>query len=176
MDRIELIKPAKEYEDQVMAYKAEMHGNNDSFDGCAGLEEVEGYDEWLNFETRLSKKYGEGYVPSEVYLAVRQCDNKLVGIMDYRHPLSPFLLHHGGNIGYSVRPSERRRGYAGEMLKLMKGICREFNEERILLTCDKENTASSKVIKANGGVLENEVRDTAGLSKSGIFQRYWITL
>lgn len=76
-----------------MKYKEEFIKNNDSFDGCAGLEEVDTYNEWIKFEERLSKKYGENYVPSKVYLAIRKEDNKLVGIIDLRLSLSDFLLN-----------------------------------------------------------------------------------
>ena len=176
MSELLLLRPTLQYEHQVMEYKAEMAQNGDSFDGCARLEEVESYSEWLDFETRLKAKYKDSYVPSEVFLAVRQKDDRLVGIIDFRHPLNSFLLNYGGNIGYSVRPTERKKGYAAQMLGLILPICREYGEDRVLLTCDKNNIASQKVIIKNGGVLENEIIDTAGLSECGIIQRYWISI
>lgn len=176
MSELILKTPSALYAEQVMRYKEEMLQNGDSFDGCAGLEEVQSFEEWIEFERRLKEKYKESYVPSEVFLAVRKKDNLVVGIIDFRHPLSDFLFHFGGNIGYCIRPSERRKGYAGEMLKLILPVCREFGENRILVTCDKENEASRRTIIKNGGVLENEVTDTTGLSKSGIIQRYWISI
>ena len=145
---LKLVRPSCEYAEQVMQYKEDMLANNDSFDGCAGLEEVNSFTEWIDFQNRLKRKYGEGYVPSEVFLGVRIEDDKVVGIIDYRHPLTPFLLKYGGNIGYSILPSERHKGYASEMLKLLLEICREFGEKKVLLTCDKTNEASRKTITA----------------------------
>ncbi len=173
---LKLVRPGAAYAEQVMQYREEMLANNDSLDGCAGLEDVSSFSEWVDFENRLKKAYGEGYVPSEVFLAVREEDDRVVGIIDYRHPLTPFLLKYGGNVGYSIRPGERRKGYACEMLGLLLPVCREYGEEKILLTCDQDNEASRRTITKNGGVLENEVAAEASFSKCGVVQRYWITL
>ncbi|MGN1404658.1 MAG: GNAT family N-acetyltransferase [Erysipelotrichaceae bacterium] len=104
---LKLIRPDYKYADQIMQYREEMLNNGDFLDGCAGLEDVSSFEEWVDFDNRLKMKYGEGYVPSEVFLGV--IDNTVVGIIDYRHPLTPFLLQYGGNIGYSVRPSKRKK-------------------------------------------------------------------
>ena len=176
MTELELVAPTKEYEAQVMALRQTFFDNNEGFNGCAGLEYTDSYDDWLDFENRLKRAYGETYIPSSVFLSVRKSDNKVVGIIDVRHQLNDVMLKWGGQIGCSVLPDERRKGYATEMLRLALEKCRELNLTKVLICCDKENIASAKTIVANGGVLENEVPDEMNLGKSGVMQRYWIEI
>ncbi len=172
---LRLVEPSFAYEPQVMAYKRAFLESGDEFDGCAGLESCGSYAEWLDFDRRLRQAYGEDYVPSKVYLAVREEDDTVVGIIDCRQRLSEFLLRFGGHIGYSVLPSQRCKGYAKEMLRQALETYWARGVERVLVTCDRENEASRRTILANGGQLENELPDEPGLGQSGWIQRYWIT-
>lgn len=82
------------------------------------------------------------------------------------------LLLNGGHIGDGVRPSERRKGYATEMIRLALEECKKLGIDRVLMVCYKDNIASAKSIINNGGILENEIEAEDGK----IDQRYWISL
>ena len=173
MEEITLRRVTAADRQKVLDYKKEFLMNGDSLDGTAGLGAAESYEDWLS---ALSDNSNEntlrpGRVPASTCLAVRVTDGTLVGMIDIRHRLNDYLLRCGGHIGYSVRKSERRKGYAREMLGKALLICRELSIGRVLVTCDSHNEASEKTILANGGVLENEVPDGGRMTK-----RFWITV
>lgn len=167
---LKLILPAPEYKEQILCYKKEFLENGDSMDGCGGLNLAETFEDWFeNWKNSQSEEtVRSGLVPSTTYLAVDE-DDVLVGMIDIRHRLNDSLLLHGGHIGYSIRKSQRRKGYATEMLGLALKECPKYGIERALVTCAGTNIGSAKTIQKNGGVLENEIQEGERMT-----QRYWI--
>jgi predicted acetyltransferase len=99
--------------------------------------------------------------------------DRIVASSRLRHELIPVLLLDGGNIGYEVRPSERRRGVARELRRLTRGEARCLGLRRVLLTTEPANLGSIRVIVGNGGVFS----DTCVSPNTGrTLNRYWITL
>lgn len=171
MENLTLVLPRGEHREIVMDYKAEFYRNGENADGAGGLSQAESFEQWLE-ETekdRNEETVQPGLVPATTYMAMD--GEKLVGMVNIRHRLNEGLMNFGGNIGYSVRKSERRKGYATKMLALALDKCRELGMTRVLLTCSKLNEGSRKTMLKNGAVLENEIE-----GKDRITQRYWIEL
>ena len=116
------------------------------------------------------------WVPTTILWAVENAE--VVGRIGIRHKLNDFLFHEGGHIGYFVRPSCRRKGFATGMLKqaLETDLARKIG--KILITCDEGNDASEKTIRNNGGQLENMRLENIISFDSGRprKKRFWITL
>lgn len=180
MDEIILIEPQKKYADDIWEFRQEILEcdveNEDQFAGCLSLDVSKSAEEWIKIcEFRKCEKTCErvgAAVPSHTYLAVRRRDNRVVGVIDLRHHINhPILGTWGGHCGYSVRPSERGKGYAKEMLRLNMRNANSMGIEKLLITCDLKNEASEKTILANGGVYEKTI-DVDGCK----IKRYWITV
>lgn len=140
--------------------------------GTAGLQYIETFEEWLlTLEANSSEDTVKaGMVPSTTMLVYD--DERLIGMIDMRHRLNDYLFNFGGHIGYSVRKSERKKGYASEMLKLALIEYKKHNVHKCLITCNENNIASAKTIIKNGGILENQIVD----NDNTIINRYWINI
>ena len=171
MDGIRLVLPDERLLDEAAAYKAEFEACGDSMDG-SGMLRSQSPEEWLVTCRRLlcEKTCPEGFVPATQYVCVNG-EGHILGMIDLRHRLNDYLAEIGGHIGYSVRPSERRKGYATRMLAMVLEEARKRGMPRVLVTCDEDNEASRRTIERNGGMFECLTRDD-----DDVVRRYWISL
>ena len=161
---IELKNAAWEYRKEYIDF-GETH-----IHGSSNLLQVPDYETWLKKILWNRTECTPEWVTGEVYFAM--IDNMIVGTIAIRHYLNKILLNSGGHIGYGIRPTERHKGYGKQMLALALEKCREIGLKRVLVTCDKENIASTKTAMSMGAVFENEYLDENGDAVS----RFWIDL
>ena len=166
----EFIKSDKE---QVINLINEIKAYDDNFEGMDNIGRIEDFDDFL--QTLEKNKHQElikpGYSPQTTFGIYD--DGKLIGAFNLRHKLKGNLINHGGNIGYLVRPSERRKGYGTIILGFALKKAKELGLGRVMVSCREENIASSRVIEKNGGVYENDYCDEV---QNITFKRYWINL
>jgi len=170
-----LIKPDESLAGEIESYRASFLACGSSMDGTGPLQRMEHAEEWLQFNKDAEDpiKKPSFWVVSEQFAYVRVSDGRIVGMIQFRHEFNDFLRDFGGNIGYSVRPDERGKGYATRMLRACLGVCKAFGLKRVLITCIEGNEGSKRTILANGGVYEK----TVFCERDGvILERYWITL
>ena len=172
---LKLIKLTKEYEQELIEMIDEWRtdqelNHTDRSPGAIFKNDPRDFDYYLE---NLEIKAPTGKrVPDSVFFLLDEDRNRLLGAVNIRHYLNDSLLESGGHIGDGIRPTERRKGYATEMIRLALEECRKLGIDRVLMTCDKSNIGSARSIIRNGGVLENEFINEDG----ELEQRYWITL
>ena len=147
---LKLVIPEQKHEMAVVEFRKEFLQAKERVSGGAGLEQAENYQDWLDHN--CLPHYG--LVDEAVFLAF-DSDENLVGISDIRLGTNDFIRNFAGQIGYSVRPSQRRKGYASEILRLTLMKAAEYGFSELLITCNNPNIASAKVIEKNGGILES---------------------
>ena len=154
MDKIELIRVSADYAGKIMEYKEEFSDEHrgmiyveNRIPGLDYLEEYEDIFKWLQFCEEMSDKL-------TWYMAIRESDHQIVGVIVFRHQLEyddddvAFASH----FGYSVRPSERGKGYAKEQLRLGLEKAKASGLDKVRIVCRDINIGSNKTILANGGI------------------------
>jgi predicted acetyltransferase len=164
-----LVKPSLEWKEQHENYTEEW-GLERMVPSSMDLSGFRTYEEYLKALDERVQGKGQ-WVPSSHYFLVNNI-NQIVGMIDIRHELNEYLRTIGGHIGYSIRPSERKKGYASYLLKEALIICKELNIKQVLITCNEDNIGSAKVILNNGGIEEDLFITEEGLMK----RRFWKSL
>ena len=165
---MELRRPILADKETVLEMMAEFEQTQSAHDGGFWDAENFVYEEWLeeNLQAEAGLNIPENWVPAIQLVSFDEAGQAL-GFLNLRLRLNDYLLEKGGHIGYSIRPSERGKGYAKESLRQGLQIAKEKNIHRVLVTCSIKNLASQAVILANGGQLEDIRHET---------ERYWIGL
>lgn len=146
--------PEMKDEAPLREYMREHYENGEhSITASMGLADTD-YGEWVGMICRNAEEGNAEWGRSILCLCLEK--DRIVGLLSIRYELSPELTDKYGDIGYGVRPSERRRGYAAQMLRHALDVCREKGMERAILGCFKDNIASAAVIEKCGGVLLRE--------------------
>jgi predicted acetyltransferase len=178
-ERLELAAPATRWEAAYLGFLDDFEAAGElKLPGASGAQLARG--DFAAFVQRLQEDergvgLKPGIVPSSAYWLLRHDVDgvTVLGVSHLRHTLTPSLEDVGGHIGYSIRPSERRRGYGARILALTLPHARALGLTRVLLTCDTDNVASARVIEKNGGILASE--GYSALVETRV-SRYWITL
>ncbi len=172
---VELIQPSAKFKDSYLAAIREFQNDPDFPPRHIEVDTRLLENDFDSFVTREieqaeGKNLSEGFVPQSVFWLVD--GGEYIGKTSIRHRLTEHLLKTGGNIGYEIRPTKRRRGYGTALLKLAIAKAKELGIEKLLLTCDSTNSASRRIIENAGGVFESEgpPEKPGGPNKN----RYWI--
>ena len=158
-------------EEQYTAYISEWESNQETPTPSAtkrnGVSFTEKYQQWKDNETDIPIK--QGYVSSMLYFLISE--DIIMGSIVYRPEINERLMKCGGHIGYGIRPSERRKGYATLMLRMLLDNIKREGAVKVMLTCDDDNIASAKTIEKNHGKLYEKA-----IFENILIRKYWIDL
>ena len=154
---IKLIKPSKEFFNQLKELKQDFINNNESrIQGSGSLDKYENLDEWLKSINEIEQGLNSKLVPTTYYLILS--DDEVVGTISIRHYLTKDLEEFGGHVGYSIKPSSRRKGYAKEAVRAVLSYCKQHIGTRLVYAMvDRDNEASIGLCERLGFVYKETV-------------------
>lgn len=172
---VRLVQPTFEWQTEIQAFLREMQENKSTMAGMGSLEQMPSVAHWL---ARNEQNQNPATVPSHLvraiqYLYVNLETREIIGMIQLRCALNEYLKDFGGHIGYSIAPSKRRQGYGVKMLQACLVEAKKQGLTKVLLTCDPDNTASRKIIQANGGIYVEKVFEP---EEARWYEKYWIII
>ncbi|MBO4651906.1 MAG: GNAT family N-acetyltransferase [Lachnospiraceae bacterium] len=161
MEKFYLEVPGIEREADAVDYIREFQEYGSPINGVGGLHRyLEDYAGWLRMtEARNVMEPTEDRCPAREYFLVRESDRRIVGMTNIRIALNERMSKYGGHIGYSIRPTERGRGYNKINLYLALKVCNRYGIETVMMDADLDNPASWRTMEALGGVRVREYFD-----------------
>ena len=154
MERLYYEVPGIGRKNDAADYIREFHEYGSEIHGSGSLDRYlaeQSYEAWLEkLEQDYKRVPDEEGVPARTYFLARESDGRIVGMINIRLALNERLSKYGGHIGYSIRPTERGRGYNKINLYLGLKVCNEHGIERVFLDADLDNPASWKTMEAMG--------------------------
>ncbi|SHM47857.1 GNAT family N-acetyltransferase [Gracilibacillus kekensis] len=171
MQKVKLVEPAKElYEAYLDFYQEWIHSGEVRIPWVIDKYPYD-IEKMLTFfdEHKKGIDLPEGWVPDSTYWLINE-QEQVLGVVNIRHQLTDYLMNIGGHIGYGIRPSQRQKGYATQLLRLSIEEASKLGIKKILVTCDKNNIASWKTILKNNGVEYKDFIEENG----NVVKRFWI--
>ena len=177
MEKFYFERPSIKRKNEIIEYLEEFVKYGSNINGSGSLDRI--YDGYT-FEQALDrclKMEDEEYAksvnrcPGKTFLLIREKDNKIIGSINIRWNLNEAMLNFGGNIGYGIRPTERRKGYNKINLYLGLIEAKKLGLDKVMLGCSASNLGSDKTIQALGGILERSEIDPSDNELDNI---YWI--
>jgi len=169
---LNLVRYDEVSEEKYIDYISEWETLNEKVIPSAARREGRSFSEmmikWREDETDIP--VSKGFVPATLYFLTNE-SGRILGGIHFRHYLNERLRQDGGHIGYGVRKSERRKGYAREMLNLLLKKIKQLKIDKVMLSCDDDNIGSAKTIESCNGIMQDKV-----VFENELTRRYWITL
>jgi predicted acetyltransferase len=170
-ENVRLVKPTAELREEYLEFYHEWKASGEKMVPWVIQKDPSDFNEMIQslLDAEKGENLPEGWVPDSTYWLVRK-NNRVLGVVNIRHSLTENLSNAGGHVGYGIRPSERRKGYATKLLSLSLEKTKELGINEILVVCDKWNEASKRTILNNGGIPDRDFIEEDG----NVILRFWI--
>ena len=158
--KLRLVKADDRYKDLICDMLDEWYATGEKIVPYA-IRRLD-YHDYENYCKNIDTDNNHGHVATTTWFALDEERNVIVGAVNLRHYLNEQLLLDGGHIGDGIRPSERRKGYATEMIRLALEKCRQLGIYRVLMVCDKDNTGSARTDGSTGTATDGSTGTAHG--------------
>ena len=171
--KVKLVAPTVELQEEYLSFYNEWTSYGDEFVPWVIGKDPTDFLAMVNELLAAEKGIGlpDGWVSDSTYWLINE-ERRLLGAVNIRHELTEHLRNAGGHIGYGIRPSERKKGYATQLLALALEKTRELGIDDVLVVCDKDNWGSEKTIVNNGGIRTEDFVEADG----NVIKRFWIKI